>query len=218
MHDALAGRTTAATTQLQVSYITNCSNRKPVLFVFDASAASDRNAVAYAATRLVPCHAAVSRALMHVKEALPRFAPKSFMDFGAGPGTATMAAGSVFPASAAAFTLVEPSIAMQVTRVCDAVTQRARDSVQGVSKSMLAGLSSVAYLPSLSNTPTKLGHIQNPKPLVLYLTLEQHLRTTSWLLATSFEKWSARHHVTQSYAPCGRTPAAYSSSWSPALQ
>ncbi len=78
------------------------------------AAASDRNAVAYAATRLVPCHAAVSRALMHVKEALPLFAPKSFIDFGAGPGTATMAAGSVFAASAAAFTLVEPSIAMQV--------------------------------------------------------------------------------------------------------
>ena len=52
---------------------------------------------------------------MHVKEALPHFAPKSFMDFGAGPGTATMAAGNVFPATAEAFTLVEPSMAMQVT-------------------------------------------------------------------------------------------------------
>ena len=81
------------------------------------SSASDRNAVAYAAARLVPCWAAVSRALMHVKHALPSFAPKSFMDFGAGPGTATMAAGQVFASSAASFTLVEPSIAMQVT--CD---------------------------------------------------------------------------------------------------
>lgn len=113
------GPTTVATIQPQVSIpylllesaLRLACTSTPAITTLTAS---DRNAVAYAATRLVPCYAAVSRALMHVKEALPFYAPKSFLDFGAGPGTATMAAGSVFALTADAFTLVEPSIAMQV--------------------------------------------------------------------------------------------------------
>jgi hypothetical protein len=163
---ATADPTTAVTTRQQVSNSPAlqpafCHVSFPIRF-----AASDRNAVAYAATRLVPCHAAVSRALMHVKQMLPRFAPKSIMDFGAGPGTATMAAASLFSASAAAFTLVEPSIAMQVTRDCCHTHVTRLTDLQGVCKTMLAGLSTVTYLPSLSHAPTKTGVAHHPKPQV----------------------------------------------------
>jgi hypothetical protein len=106
---------------------------------------------------------------MHVKEALPQFAPKSFLDFGAGPGTATMAAGAVFASSAASFTLVEPSIAMQVMppATCAAVCQRY--TVQGVSKAMLAGLAGVTYLSSLSHAPSASGAFQrSPAALAPY--------------------------------------------------
>lgn len=52
---------------------------------------------AYAAFRLPATFAAVYSALSQVKELLPDFNPQSFMDAGAGPGTAMWAAASIWP-------------------------------------------------------------------------------------------------------------------------
>jgi hypothetical protein len=57
---------------------------------YDAPHYDERVAVAYAAHRLPAIFAAVSRVLLEAQAQLPNFAPISFLDFGAGPGTATM--------------------------------------------------------------------------------------------------------------------------------
>src|SRR5262249_49779923 len=70
------------------------------------------SARAYLTTRLPATYAAIARALLAASEARPDFAPRTMLDVGAGPGTATWAAVQRWPDMEAA-TLVEGSAAMR---------------------------------------------------------------------------------------------------------
>lgn len=54
-------------------------------------------ALAYAVARLPSCYAAAHRIFKELAVRYPGFEPKTFLDFGAGPGTATWAAQEVCP-------------------------------------------------------------------------------------------------------------------------
>jgi hypothetical protein len=56
---------------------------------------NEEQALAYALARLPGCYAACSRIFIELAARLPGFAPKSLLDFGAGPGTASWAAQEV---------------------------------------------------------------------------------------------------------------------------
>ncbi len=58
---------------------------------------SENDALAYALTRMPATYAAVAASLNAISEINPGFAPKSMLDVGAGPGTATGAATAAFP-------------------------------------------------------------------------------------------------------------------------
>jgi ribosomal protein RSM22 (predicted rRNA methylase) len=70
--------------------------------------ASERDALAYLATRLPATYAAVHASLAAVAEARPDFAPTTALDIGSGPGTAVWAAADCWPDLAEAL-LVEAS-------------------------------------------------------------------------------------------------------------
>ena len=70
--------------------------------------ASDRDALAYLATRLPATFAAVRASFAALARARPGFAPKTLLDIGAGPGTALWAAADCWPGLADAV-LVETS-------------------------------------------------------------------------------------------------------------
>jgi ribosomal protein RSM22 (predicted rRNA methylase) len=74
--------------------------------------ADDLTARAYLAARLPATYAAIRAALDAVADVRPAFAPRSLLDFGAGPGTALWAARDCWPDLDAA-TLVEASAAMR---------------------------------------------------------------------------------------------------------
>ena len=76
--------------------------------------ADDMAARAYLTTRLPATFAAVSAAVMAVTEARPGFAPKTVLDAGAGPGTATWAAAQHWDSLSDAM-LVEASPAIRAT-------------------------------------------------------------------------------------------------------
>ena len=57
----------------------------------------DRDVAAYLTARLPATYAAMAAALDAVKKRAPRFAPKRVLDAGAGPGTASWAAGEIWP-------------------------------------------------------------------------------------------------------------------------
>ena len=69
---------------------------------------TDREALAYLATRLPATYAAVRASFAAIAEARPDFAPKTALDVGAGPGTALWAAADCWPDLAEAL-LVEAS-------------------------------------------------------------------------------------------------------------
>src|SRR5262249_4009844 len=58
---------------------------------------SSSDALAYALARMPATYAAVAGCLDAVQTARPDFAPKTMIDFGAGPGTATFAVADAFP-------------------------------------------------------------------------------------------------------------------------
>jgi ribosomal protein RSM22 (predicted rRNA methylase) len=58
---------------------------------------SEADALAYALARMPATYAAVTASLNALVEIRPDFAPKSLLDVGAGPGTATWAAAETFP-------------------------------------------------------------------------------------------------------------------------
>ena len=58
---------------------------------------SQTDALAYALARMPATYAAVSACLNALIEARPDFAPQALLDVGAGPGTASWAAGEAFP-------------------------------------------------------------------------------------------------------------------------
>ena len=75
--------------------------------LYDAPAA-----LAYAASRLPACYAALHRALCDVAGRRPGWRPTSQLDFGSGPGTAVWAAAAVWPQAALDVTAVEQAGAM----------------------------------------------------------------------------------------------------------
>jgi ribosomal protein RSM22 (predicted rRNA methylase) len=73
--------------------------------------ASEADALAYALARMPATYAAVTASLNALREITPDFAPKSVLDVGAGPGTATWAAAEAFP-SLTALTLLDANPAL----------------------------------------------------------------------------------------------------------
>jgi ribosomal protein RSM22 (predicted rRNA methylase) len=73
---------------------------------------SETDALAYALARMPATYAAVTASLNALREITPEFAPKSLLDVGAGPGTATWAAAEAF-ASLQDFTLVDANAALR---------------------------------------------------------------------------------------------------------
>jgi ribosomal protein RSM22 (predicted rRNA methylase) len=74
--------------------------------------ASEADALAYALVRMPATYAAVTACLNALDEARPDFAPKSLLDVGAGPGTASWAAAETF-SSLQNFTLLDINPALQ---------------------------------------------------------------------------------------------------------
>ncbi|HVO01390.1 MAG TPA: small ribosomal subunit Rsm22 family protein [Candidatus Cybelea sp.] len=77
-----------------------------------AHLSDDRTALAYLAARLPATYAAIRAAMAAIETLRPDFAPRSLLDFGAGPGTALWAARDAWPAIAEAM-LVEQSVSIR---------------------------------------------------------------------------------------------------------
>ncbi|KWV56471.1 SAM-dependent methyltransferase [Bradyrhizobium macuxiense] len=73
---------------------------------------TETDALAYALARMPATYAAVVASLNALTEMRPDFAPKSLLDVGAGPGTASWAAAEVFP-SLRDFTLLDANDALR---------------------------------------------------------------------------------------------------------
>ncbi|MEA2939730.1 MAG: hypothetical protein QOD09_259 [Bradyrhizobium sp.] len=74
---------------------------------------TEADALAYALARMPATYAAVTASLNALCEVRPGFAPKSLLDVGAGPGTATWAAAEAF-LSLAGFALIDANIALRI--------------------------------------------------------------------------------------------------------
>ena len=73
---------------------------------------TENDALAYALARMPATYAAVTASLNALCEIAPHFAPKSLLDVGAGPGTATWAAAEAY-SSLRAFTLLDANSALR---------------------------------------------------------------------------------------------------------
>jgi ribosomal protein RSM22 (predicted rRNA methylase) len=73
---------------------------------------SETDALAYALARMPATYAAVVASLNALRQIVPDFAPKSLLDVGAGPGTATWAAAEAF-SSLQSFALVDANTALR---------------------------------------------------------------------------------------------------------
>ncbi|QWG15881.1 small ribosomal subunit Rsm22 family protein [Bradyrhizobium sediminis] len=73
---------------------------------------SETDALAYALARMPATYAAVTASLNALREITPHFAPKSLLDVGAGPGTASWAAAEAFP-SLQSFSLLDANNALR---------------------------------------------------------------------------------------------------------
>src|SRR5258708_5051304 len=73
---------------------------------------TEADALAYALARMPATYAAVTASLNALREITPHFAPKSLLDVGAGPGTATWAAAEAF-SSLQSFTLLDANSALR---------------------------------------------------------------------------------------------------------
>lgn len=73
---------------------------------------SETDALAYALARMPATYAAVAASLNALVEIRPEFAPKTLLDVGAGPGTATWAAAETFP-SLQGFALLDANDALR---------------------------------------------------------------------------------------------------------
>src|SRR5260370_25178947 len=74
--------------------------------------ATEADALAYALARMPATYAAVTASLNALREITPHFAPKSLLDVGAGPGTATWAATEAF-SSLQRLTLLDANSALR---------------------------------------------------------------------------------------------------------
>jgi ribosomal protein RSM22 (predicted rRNA methylase) len=104
--------------------------------------ASEADALAYALARMPATYAAVTASLNALVGIAPEFAPKSLLDVGAGPGTASWAAAEAF-ASLQSFTLLDANAALRALALDLARgSTRLRDVsyVQGAARAGLADL------------------------------------------------------------------------------
>jgi ribosomal protein RSM22 (predicted rRNA methylase) len=85
---------------------------------------SETDALAYALARMPATYAAVAASLNALSEIRPDFAPKTLLDVGAGPGTASWAAAEAF-SSLAAFSLLDDNAALRTLAL-----ELARDSTR----------------------------------------------------------------------------------------
>ena len=85
---------------------------------------SEADALAYALARMPATYAAVTASLNALAEIRPDFAPKSLLDVGAGPGTASWAAAEAF-SSLQDFTLLDANAALRTLALDLAQRQRA---------------------------------------------------------------------------------------------
>lgn len=90
----------AAATRLSVGYRANLPSRQAVPDAVGVAA--------YAASRMPATYAAVTAALDRLAAARPDFAPRAILDLGAGPGTASWAAATLWP-TVDSLTMVEAS-------------------------------------------------------------------------------------------------------------
>ncbi len=77
-----------------------------------AAIRTEADALAYALARMPATYAAVTASLNALCEVRPDFSPKTLLDIGAGPGTATWAAAETFP-SLADFTSIDANAALR---------------------------------------------------------------------------------------------------------
>src|SRR3954462_12224718 len=78
-----------------------------------AAIRTEGDALAYALARMPATYAAVTASLNALCGVRPGFAPKSLLDVGAGPGTATWAAAETFPALAD-FKAIDSNTALRI--------------------------------------------------------------------------------------------------------
>ena len=88
---------------------------------------TENDALAYALARMPATYAAVTASLNALCEIAPHFAPKSLLDVGAGPGTATWAAAEAY-SSLRAFTLLDANSALRALALDLAGTSARRPS------------------------------------------------------------------------------------------
>jgi ribosomal protein RSM22 (predicted rRNA methylase) len=77
-----------------------------------AAIRTEADALAYALARMPATYAAITASLNALYEIRPDFSPKTLLDIGAGPGTATWAAAETFP-SLADFTSIDANTALR---------------------------------------------------------------------------------------------------------
>jgi ribosomal protein RSM22 (predicted rRNA methylase) len=102
---------------------------------------SEADALAYALARMPATYAAVAASLNALREVTPEFAPKSLLDVGAGPGTATWAGAEAF-SSLQDFTLLDANpalraLALELSR--DSMRLRDIRYQRGEARAALAG-------------------------------------------------------------------------------
>jgi ribosomal protein RSM22 (predicted rRNA methylase) len=102
---------------------------------------SETDALAYALARMPATYAAVTASLNALVEITPGFAPKSLLDVGAGPGTASWAAAEAF-SSLTAFTLLDANSALRALALdlgASSLRLRGMTYRQGEARAALAG-------------------------------------------------------------------------------
>jgi ribosomal protein RSM22 (predicted rRNA methylase) len=102
--------------------------------------ASQADALAYALARMPATYAAVTASLNALREARPDFAPKTLLDVGAGPGTASWAAAEAF-SSLQDFALIDANVALRALAldlIRDSARLRDAKYMQGDARAALA--------------------------------------------------------------------------------
>ncbi len=100
---------------------------------------TEADAIAYATVRMPATYAAVAASLKALMQASPEFAPRSLLDVGAGPGTASFAAAEAFP-SLASFKAIDANPALRalaLTLAVDAMPIRDLQSALGPARTLL---------------------------------------------------------------------------------
>ena len=184
---------------------------------------SDMDALAYAVVRMPATFAAVRAALGYAIEIVPEFAPKSILDVGAGPGTASWAGIDAWP-SVQRTTLIDsnPRLLALAGQFHDAMQRDiaadivAGDLAQALGKAPAADVVTASYaLTEL--TPASLNHVLDE----LWRRTERLLVIVEPGTVVGFKRILACRDIllangAQIVAPCsheGRCPLANNARW-----